>query len=148
MPGLRFRLRDARMAPARRHLVVGKMGDGSNGGMRMNDLYATRASLLFAETIEGRLLDQMDADARAGIQVDEVKYEETYTRWAALVEQRLLADEEVLEADIEAVEQISTKLEIVAGMATICDDVTDTLKRLASQVAAYNATVDPTGSTV
>jgi hypothetical protein len=38
----------------------------------------------------------------------------------------------VLNADIEAVEQISTKLEIVAGMAATCDDVTGSLKRLAS----------------
>ena len=98
----------------------------------MSDLYATRASLLLAETVEGQILDQMDVDTRAGIQVDEVQYAETYKRWASLVEQRLAADDEVLNADIEAVEQISTKLEIVAGMAATCDDVTGSLKRLAS----------------
>jgi hypothetical protein len=115
--------------------------------MKMSDRYATRASLLLAETVEGQILDQMDVDTRAGIQVDEVQYAETYKRRASLVEQSLAADDEVLNADIEAVEQISTKLEIVAGMAASCDDVTGSLKRLASQVAAYNATAaDATGS--
>ena len=50
----------------------------------MSDRYATRASLLLAETVEGQILDQMDVDTRAGIQVDEVQYAETYKRRASL----------------------------------------------------------------